>query len=372
MERIFPVLSVNLLQNNVRYFKDDDPLGAVIILVCLAGGVLIVFMLNLAKNGTGSSGLRGRGGTGSRSFSGFALHRVARYYHLNWKQTKILGEVFKANGVTDLSRIMKNPDLMDRCFKRTYKDISRNTENEAEAEQKITQLFSLRNVLDILQGEAQTISSTTQIAEHTMAVLNTSLVSYPVQVASAKGEHLVLEGPLTQQEDSSQLTKGAKETLSFTQSSQSISFDTRIMETAETAGGLKLELAHSSQIKYMSRRQFRRKQIEIQCVYYLIRIEDTKSRFKKKQKMIVSRKKLIGQITDISIGGCAIKDSGAPVGSQLKIEINQPRERGLAVLGQVLRINQNGFATVMHIKFLKVPRRTWNMINAMVFNYHDN
>jgi hypothetical protein len=371
---IFPALSLKLLQNNSQYFKEDDPLGAAIILVCFGVVVGTVLILNLVKNGIGSSGLSRGSGAAPRSFSGFALFRVARYYHLNRTQTKVLGEVFRTNETTDLFRVMRNPDLMDRYFKRTYNIIGKTAENDEEAQQKITQLFSLRNILDVLQDGKDSVSSTTQIAEHTKAILNTLSASYPVQVVSSKGETLVLECPQTDQGIPLQLNKGAKVTLSFfTQSRQNVSFDTKVMGTTKTATGSKVALAHSSQVNNMARRKFRRKQVAIQCFYYSIRIEETKSRLKKTQKMIVSRKKIAGTIIDISIGGCAMRASvPLPAGSRLKIESNFSRERGLAVLGQVIKINQSGLTgTVLHIKFLKVPRRAWNVINAVVFDYND-
>jgi hypothetical protein len=43
------------------------------------------------------------------------------------------------------------------------------------------------------------------------------------------------------------------------------------------------------------------------------------------------------------------------------------------VLGQALRINRSGAAgTIVHIKFLKIPRRAFNAINAVVFGYHED
>jgi hypothetical protein len=375
MIRIFPPLSLKLLQNNIQYFKKDDPQGAAIVLVCFGAVVGIVLILNLVKNSTGSSGLNKQSGTASRRFSRFALFRAARYYHLNRKQAKVLGEILRTNGVSDPFRVMRNPDLIDRCFKRTYNIIYRTAENDEETQQKITQLFSLRNVLDVLQGGENSVSSTTQIAEHTKAILNTLDASYPVQVVSSKGENLVLECPKAHDGVPLQLNKGAKVTLSgFTQSRRSFSFDTKVMETTNTAAGSKLALAHSFQVNNTAvRRKFRRKQIAIHCFYYSIRIEETKVRFKKKQKMVVSRKKIAGTITDISIGGCAMRASvPLAVGSRLKIEIEYSRERGLVALGQVMRINQGGsMGTVLYIKFLKVPRRTWNIINAVVFDYND-
>jgi hypothetical protein len=43
----------------------------------------------------------------------------------------------------------------------------------------------------------------------------------------------------------------------------------------------------------------------------------------------------------------------------------------IAALGQVLRTNRSGISTIMHIKFLRIPRRSLNIINALVYEYVD-
>ena len=88
--------------------------------------------------------------------------------------------------------------------------------------------------------------------------------------------------------------------------------------------------------------------------------------------MVVDKRRLTGNIIDISIGGCSIKTSvNVPSGQRLKIEFNHEGNVTVAVLGQVLRTNRSGISTIMHIKFLKVPRRSLNAINALVFEYAD-
>jgi c-di-GMP-binding flagellar brake protein YcgR len=90
------------------------------------------------------------------------------------------------------------------------------------------------------------------------------------------------------------------------------------------------------------------------------------------KKLVADKEKLAGKIMDISIGGCGIQtNSSIASGSRLKIEFNSNPAQKAAVLGQVLRTNQNGTNMVLHIKFLKVPRRSLNAINALVFGYSD-
>ena len=61
-----------------------------------------------------------------------------------------------------------------------------------------------------------------------------------------------------------------------------------------------------------------------------------------------------------------------PVGSRLKIAIDYEDMSIITVLGQILRTNRSGaVGTILHVKFLKVPRRAFNSINAMVYDY-DN
>ena len=122
----------------------------------------------------------------------------------------------------------------------------------------------------------------------------------------------------------------------------------------------------------MTARRFRRTQSGTNCDYYVVRLEDQKN--KKPPKMVVDARRMSGSVTDISIGGCAIKTQvSVPPGTRLKIEFDYSRSVSpIAVLGQVLRINRSGIAnTVMHIKFLKIPRKAMNAINALVFEYGD-
>jgi hypothetical protein len=60
------------------------------------------------------------------------------------------------------------------------------------------------------------------------------------------------------------------------------------------------------------------------------------------------------------------------VGSRLKINIDLVDSNLISVLGQAIRCNRSGNATIIHIKFLKVPRRAFNTISTLVFGYNEN
>jgi hypothetical protein len=363
----------SLLQENIQYFKEDDPMAGIILMISIIGIVVISFVVNLIKHGIGATGMPSSiGKTTPRQFSVFALRRLASTYRLNKDQTKLLEQIFRSHGVKDPRRVIKDPQILDEHFKRAYKNIERISETEEDRQQKISLLFSLRNTIENVQRIENTITSTQQIADNSNIALIIEDESYPVRVFSSGKDTISVECPRNTLGKPLSIPRGTRVTLSFfTKSSTGYSFDTQVLGAAQTSKGPAIQIAHSSRAKTLNyQRKFRRKETDMSCNFYSIIIEEIKAGWKKKQKMIVDKQKHSGNVLNISIGGCAIRtNASVPVGSRLKIEFNHDDSRSLAVLGQILRSNKNGAITVIHIKFIKVPRRAWNAINAMVFEY---
>ncbi|GHV92392.1 hypothetical protein AGMMS50268_28950 [Spirochaetia bacterium] len=361
-----------------QFWKEDNPLDSVIFGISVAVVVTIFIIFNIFKNkgkfntrALGASGFTARPTTAHRKFSGFALHRLAHSAGLDRTQTKMLDYVFKVDGVSDPEQSFHTPALLDRHFKHAYRAIERGSPTEAEAQQKLGVLFSTRNILEASAVSGSSTTSTRGIADSTPAVIKVGTDSYPTKVISAKGETLVMENPKNAVGTSVRLPRNSKVTLSFfTHSSRGFSVETRVLGSAEAASGPRLQLIHSSQIKYLAQRRFRRRQMVLSTTFYFIHIEDTGG--KKEKKMVADKRKLTGSIMDISIGGCSIKTNIAvSSGTRLKIEFSPAPGQGAAVIGQVLRTNRSGANTIMHVKFLRAPRRSMNAINALVFEYTD-
>jgi hypothetical protein len=103
-------------------------------------------------------------------------------------------------------------------------------------------------------------------------------------------------------------------------------------------------------------------------------VEETGTGRKKTRKMTVDSRRFTGTIMDVSIGGCSIRtNASVPLGTRLKIEFDYLDKMIIAALGQVLRINRSGaINTIMHIKFIKMPRKTMNAVNALVYEYDED
>jgi c-di-GMP-binding flagellar brake protein YcgR len=358
------------LQVSVTDFKWDSkpktsPTDLIIVFVIIAVIVAVLFIINSRKGSpAGKKNPSGAKGPSGGVFSIFTLHRIARNLGLDHEQTKMLDYVFKTDQVSDPQRSIKTPSLLDRHFRRAYRVIEQAHGHENETHHKLAVLFSTRNVIEnsVLEG----MTSTRQISDDTKFTIVANKDKLDVHVMSTKGDYIDVESPKNVLGSPIKIQRGTKlNVLFFNKSNKAFSFETRVTGYSTKQGHPTMQLAHSNQLRFLSQRRFRRKQASVACSLYLVIVEGSG----KKQRLIADKRKLQGTIADISIGGCSIKTMAAiRVGARFKIEFLLC-DVNLAALGQVLRTNRTGSNTIIHIKFLKLSRKSMNVINSFVYEY---
>ena len=357
------------LQGDLSYFWREEKRSSnqtVLLLVVFVVIIAIFILIHFSnKNSTGTRKIPAGGGRGlSGLFSGFALRRIAGNIDLDHEQLKMLDFVFKTDEVTDPEKSINTASLLDRHFKRAYRVIEQSSNTDEEAQHRLSVLFSTRNKLEA--NVSGGITSTRQLKEDSSLIINNGKEKYTVVVISTNSDHIAVECPKNALGSLIKIPRGSKlNVLMFTKNNKGFSFETRVAGYSTTRGMSALLLTHSNQLKFLSNRRFRRKQTVIDCHINLVYVEGSG----KKQRMIVDKRHLAGNIADISVGGCSIKTK-APidVGTKLKVEFARG-DITVAALGQALRINRTGTAIIIHIKFLRVSRKSMNTINAFVYEY---
>ena len=361
------------LQTDLMFFQlQEETLATEAIFFLIGIGVIIAILviISVLKNRGQFSALNdGRVNVKRRrrGFSAFTLHRMAKDIGLNRDQTKMLELVLRNDNVRDPVKSLDSPDLMDRHFKRAYRFIEQTSISEEELNNRFSILFATRNIIENYT-DTVTVTSTRHINENSSAMIILGDKNYPTKIISSQGESLIVEHPVKTKGNPVNLPKGTKLNIAFfNKSSKGFLAASRVLGSMETVNRRILKLAHSSKIKKLSNRRFRRRQTIISTSFYLVGIEGLG------KKLIVDNRQFVGNIMDISAGGCSIRTS-APIrpGQKVKIEFTREDDFTVAALGEVLRTNRTGFNTVMHIKFLKIPRKSLNFINAMVYEYADN
>ena len=364
----------SLLQ--ATYFKEDNPMDAMIIIIAIGAIVVVSILARLITRGFGGSSTAVKGAKAAavtpRKFNAFTLHRVSAAYGLDKEQTKLLEYVFRNNSVSDPDHVMKNPVILDRHFKRVFKMIEKNSSTDEDAQQNILRLFALRNVLETTSTDDETPSLS--ITENSSAILACGTENYPVKILGSRGTNVVTDLPRNVLGTPVRISKGTKVTLSFfTKSSSGFSVDGQISGVTNTDRGTGLQITHSGRKKPLVKRKFRRRQVSIPGDLFFVNIVESGSGKKKTSKLVVDPRRFRGTVQDISVGGCSLKTSAPiPVGSRLKISIDYEDTYVITVLGQVLRSNRSNTGTILHVKFLKVPPRSYNSISSLVFGYGED
>ena len=366
---MFPLQSDNPLAGA---WKKQDPMEGLWVLGIIGGIIIVIIILRAIIKRYKIPAFEGThaGARNPRKFSIIALHRIANNLGLDREQTKMLEFVLRCDGVSDPARSLNSPNMLDRHFKRAYRVIESTSISEDEMNNRLSVLFATRNIIETGSGGTAT-TSTRQIPENAAAVLTVEENNYPIRVISSRGDSLVVENPTSSTGEPLRLPRGSKASLAFyTKSSKGFTVESRVLGYQETAEGPVLQLVHSGQIKRLSNRRFRRRQTVISTAFYVVNMESIGG--KKGTKMVVDKRRFNGNILDISIGGCSIK-TVAPVsaGQRLKIEFTREDNSVVAALGEILRTNRTGTNIIMHVKFLKVPSKSLNKINAMVYEFID-
>jgi hypothetical protein len=344
-----------------------------IVLGGIGGAIIVALVIGFIKNGISAKGMGKAGGAAvsPRRFSGMTFRRMAGVYGLSREQRKLLEFVFRNDDVTDPERVMADKVLLDRHFKRAYRTIEQGTGSSGEIQARLVKLFVLRNAIEAAPSSGEL----GKISENMAAVLFTGRDSFPVKVLSTKGGGILVENPRNALGTPIRIPKGSRVTLSFlTKASSGFSYESRVTDTpALPREGKGLLLVTIGRPKALAQRKFKRKQAVINCSFSFVIESKGKSR-RRGPKLVLDRRRFSGTILDISVGGCSLKTTTAiQAGSLLKMEIDSPRAPLVACLGRVLRINRSGSQrTVIHIKFVKVPRRAYNAINMLVFGYDED
>jgi hypothetical protein len=353
-----------------QFYKESNPMDVVYFGIGLGVFILVLVIANLSKKRLGISNSSFSAPRTQRASSS-TINKLSRSIGLDSPQSKMLSFVMKNDGVTDPERAIQSSTLLDRHFRRAYSAIERTSVSEDETQQKLSVLFSTRNILESATGGGLDVNSTRVIPENTPAVLIFNQNSYPVRVISSRGAYLIVENPVNALGELVFVDRNKPVTLSFyTKSSNGFSVDSTVYGNTKAPGeGQVLQIVHSNAIKRLSQRRFRRRQTVLPVEFNMVRLEPGPR--KQEQRMVVDKRKAVGKILDISVGGCSIQTSSAiSAGVRLKIDFIADKRHVIA-LGEVLRTNRNRTGTVMHIKFLKVPRKSLNTINALVFEYLD-
>ncbi|MDR2785918.1 MAG: PilZ domain-containing protein [Treponema sp.] len=372
-----------LQAQNVQYFKEDDPTAALILGIGVGVIIVCTIIINIIRHGFSHINLHSGGAkkpssfVPPRQFSGLALHAIARSYELNKEQTKMLEYVLTKDGVNRPREALADVAIMDKHFKRAYLSIAKKSGrmvDDTEVQKELYQLFSTRNAIEAAPASLQHASAP-EIGYGTEVVLSINGKTYPLKVDTVRGEVIMVECPVNPLGQPLKFQKGTQAEINyFNNMNHGFLQHCRVLDVVIAPRKPPiLQLLSQGKPKTLFKRKNRRRQVNIPCEFWVVTIIKTGSGARAQTTMTVGNRKFVGEILDISPGGCSIRTRGLlKPGLRLKISLEDKKKKAV-VLGQVLRINRGSSITsFVHIKFIKASLKALNIINAVVYRYNED
>ena len=372
---IYPNVNLFLLQGRVSldsFAVQSSSSDIMLFSIGIGAIIFLAIVITLINRKKVSNDIKNSSpGSSNKRLGYFTLLNIRRNYGLNKEQGKLLEYVFRYNGVTDAESALQNPQSLDRHFKRAYSQILVSSITDEIAQQKLLKLFSLRNIIEANPDTSSV--SPGNLAVDTPAILSLGKENYPVKVLSSRGQNIVTNIPKNALGTPIRMQRGTRIALSFfTKSSSGFSYDGTVVGTVNTDFGAGVQISYGGRPKPLVKRKYRRREIRERCEFSFVNVQEIGKGRKKITKLVVAPKKFLGNISDISVGGCAMRVSTAvPAGARLRINILDDDVNPISILGQVLRSNRSGMSIIIHVRFLKVPRRAYNSINTLVFGFKE-
>jgi c-di-GMP-binding flagellar brake protein YcgR len=160
--------------------------------------------------------------------------------------------------------------------------------------------------------------------------------------------------------------------LFWRESDAGYTFQTKVLGYDSIKGLNCILIQHSKTLRREQQRRFRRSPLHRPCFYYPINIASVKEGRRTVRKAIVqNRQRRLGNLLDISAGGCSITGmKSLKPGSLLRMEFEINRTQRITVFGKVRRVrNQPNQGGIMHIMFTKLSSHMLNLIYSYVYDY---
>ncbi|MBU0936404.1 MAG: PilZ domain-containing protein [Spirochaetes bacterium] len=371
--------SLNLAQGMVLVETKPENIRFLIIVVGAIAFLIIVSKIVKAIRNGGSGG---KTSSSSGSFGSSASTTTKTLSHGSFlRQASTAG--FSANEAAFLERyarqlniinpstIFADSNKLDSFMQSVYKNIEHYAKTEDMAEEEKAQLFAIREAAGHRMKTGRIIHSTHQLKPKLpISMQNNKGNNYSTILLKNDSSGMFIEQPKDAFGDYIRFRRGAKLTTFFyTGNHQGYQFKTKVQRSVEINGRSYLILGHSSSISSLPSRKHERTAVHLACRYFRVQVQV--SGHGKNTKRIVNTEKsaIAGIITDVSVGGLSIQTvTPLPAGEFIKIQFDAGFGDRIA-WANIVRTNRLRNSFAMHVKFVKISRKTANELHALVFSY---
>jgi c-di-GMP-binding flagellar brake protein YcgR len=362
---------VILLQTSYEFLSSPDTrsIWIFIIIVAVFIGIIVLGGL-LSRRRTRNLDPEHR-----RRYGRYVFQRMAKNIGLQKHHIEILEYLIRVCGVRQPYLLFSSTGLLDDVMKKGIYALHQNTKlKEEERERRLTYLFQIKQIIERNARKGVGVRSTIMMRPGQSVTITTETGrQYSTRVVSRMRDMVAIAAATDGAGNQIRWTRGTRLKINFWRESDAgYAFESKVLGYDKIKGSVCVLVHHAKTLRREQQRRYRRSPIHRPCFFYPVLIVDSGSGRRAEKKAVVqATRRLLGNLIDISAGGCSI-NSVYPLktGDLCKIEFELARRQRITVFGKVKRIRRSGFrASVMHIMFTKLSSHYLNQIYLYVYDY---
>ncbi len=362
-----------MLQVRSTYFGEFGssslpPWATVLIVVLLVA--LITYAVVASRRNAGRTGSPDQ----QRRYTRRTFVRTARQMGLSKDQTALLEKLVAVCKVKQPLLVFSSAGLLDDVLKRGVYALEGAGVPEPQKQAQLRAIYTTKQLIEnssrrVGAGVQSTLSLKPGQA---LALVPDGGARFGVKLVANTREVLAVTTPRLASGQEQRWAKATRCTVGFSRDGDaSYSFASKVMGYSTVRGVVCMLLQHAKTVRQEQQRQARRKELSRPCFCYPVNVVEVGSGRRAERKAVVQQKeKIIGTVSDISVGGCSIRArQPLKAGILVKVELSITKRDTLAAFGKVLRVRPERQGGVMHVKFTKISSNSLNRIYSYVYDY---
>ena len=309
--------------------------------------------------------------TGSGKVSLGSFRRQAKQAGLEKSQIKILEKAAKNQNIANPAKLLTHGGLLNKVIKNLIEEVKNSPYDDKQKELLISEFFAIKRTISdkqrISKGPSSTIINQGQIV--TLYTKNNP--PFETQITGNMESRLAVELPKTSQGLPVRFKPGEPVKIRFLRDTGKVfRFTTKILEITHVEKIDVLLLDHVKEMEQIQLRKYRRKEFNKPAYFQKVEIVTEGTGKKAVRKAVVQKnRRFLGQIEDISAGGCALfSKTLLQKGNLIKISFDIQKGETINVFGKILHARPGKpYGGVMHVAFTRVSKKHLNQIQSFVY-----
>lgn len=346
----------------LQFIAAADPNQVIVFFVIIGVLVLVGIITGLRSS---------RGNFKTSGTSRFAFRREAKHAGLDRIQTRMMERGIKAEKIQNPISTLSSQVLLNRVLRNLIDEVRASQRPDNAKEAMVAEILKIKQILADPRKNSKGPSSRMILQGQAVKLYTAHRKPVDTFVTANLSSHLAVEMPVGEDNVPFKFAKGEKARIRIVKENGRVyRFDTKIEESAEIEGIAVLLLDHVKQMQEIQLRHSPRKSMDRPTYFQKVEIVTEGTGKKTVRRAVVqANKRHLGQILDISAGGCAIHGRNSlPVQSLIKIAFDIGPGKTIVAYGKVLSVrSESGYSSVMHIAFTRVSSANLNQIQSFVY-----